>query len=108
MDLFATKLWASAGRSAPRDFFDLVEFIRRGYSLEKAFSILLAIFKTIGKSHLLRLDSLRNDFLSGSAESFLGDREACEILRSAAEKVSLDRVFKSRIKIDTAPFGSGA
>jgi hypothetical protein len=106
MDLFATKLNACHGRSVKRDFTDLAELVRRGHDLELAFSILLAICRTVGKTHLLRLDYLRNDLMGGSAGNFIEDREGAELLRRAAGKVNLDKVFKSRIAIDVTPFGT--
>jgi hypothetical protein len=118
LDLMACKVLALHRRSEPKDFFDIVEMIKNGISLQKGFEAAYAISKISPYgSEQLMLERLAEDFKAKSTEITLFEchdktisskaHEYATILKIAATHLDIDKITHTQIlasvQIESSP-----
>jgi hypothetical protein len=95
-DLFSHKVLAVSSRSVTRDFLDIAEFIRQGFSLQDAFIGCWAIARIEKDARKINLPYLKNDLQSKTLCEFIPYNDYLTI-KEAAAQVDLDKVFNSKV-----------
>jgi hypothetical protein len=90
--------WAAAQRNKLKDFIDIIQFLRQGYSLYDAFCGCLALAKKSKTSWSINLEYLVNDFQSNRLQSLFSEEDDWHILCEAAKRINLKKVFSSKMK----------
>jgi hypothetical protein len=75
-----------------KDTYDVVEFIKHGYSLEEAFVGCLNFQPRFYMSLAMDLHNLRRFFMSSAARNSLPDWSDFPILKQAAEDIDLEKI----------------